>query len=95
MEPKNRTFIFELSEFFFSTIKRLVQFDPVFEDEVAVVFAMPEASLSTKLCAAYVTSDGAGICKNKVRKAAEIETLSGVSLRWLFYVLERHLVLYV
>lgn len=77
---------------FFSTIKRLVEFDPVFEDEVAVVFAVPEACLSTKLCAAYVTSEGAGVCNNKVRKAPEIETLT--SFRWLsLYMLERHSVL--
>lgn len=67
---------------FFCTIKRLVEFDPVFEDEVAVVFAVPEASLSTKLCAAYVTSEGAGVWNNKVRKAPEIiETLSKTSFR--------------
>lgn len=45
----------------FRTIKRLVEFDPVFEDEVAVVFAVPEASLSTEFSTAYVTSQGTGL----------------------------------
>lgn len=45
----------------FHTIKRLVEFDPVFEDEVAVVFAVPETSLSTEFGTAYVTSQGTGL----------------------------------
>lgn len=45
----------------FRTIKRLVEFDPVFEDEVAVVFAVPETSLSTEFSTAYVASQGTGL----------------------------------
>lgn len=47
------------------TSKRLIELNPVFEDEVAVVLSMPEAGFPVELSHACLqTADGVGVCEH-------------------------------